>query len=530
MIQQSNNALFYAAIVSLGGFLFGFDATVISGVVGFVTTEFALNDYQIGWVVGIPTFTGILAAVSVGPLADKFGRKIILQLLALLYAVSAVLSALAPDYLTLVIARGIGGLAFGSLGLAPIYIAETSPARLRGRMVSVNQLNIVVGFSAAYFANYYILEASQSGAGWIQAIGLDVHTWRWMLGLEALPAVLYFCLLFLAPESPRWLYLQGRTKEARATLAKIIAPEKLEWAFANIGESASHASSGFVAHLKELLHPKLRLVLFLGVILGIVQQASGINAVYFYAPTIFEQAGVGTNAAFAQAVWIGIINIIFTLISMALIDKMGRKPLMVIGLAGVIISMGLISFSFKEARYTLPLDAATEIAAQANTPALTQIANTTFENDVSFKDAARAILGDQSFRVHEAALLQSAMKVNATAILVGILGFVASFAFSLGPVMWVLLSEIFPNHMRAVSMAFVGFFNSLVSFAVQFLFPVGLSTLGAASMFAIYAALSVIGLALVAWLLPETKGRTLEQLEKELAGDPDLDIAPAPGE
>lgn len=513
--NRSGSALYFAAAVSLGGFLFGFDATVISGVIGFVSQEFSLNDWQLGLVVGAPTLTGIVGAVTTGPLADRYGRKRILQFLALLYAISALLSAFAPDYISLVIARGIGGYAFASLGIAPLYIAETSPAKLRGRLVSVNQLNIVVGFSAAYFANYYILQASQ-GSNWVaMALQLDQHAWRWMLGIEALPAIAYFLLLNLVPESPRWLYRHGRHDEAKAVLARILPTERQAQAFENIRLSFEHTEKGLWELLGEILSPKMRLVIFLGLTLGIVQQVTGINAIYFYAPTIFEQAGVGTNAAFAQAIWIGIFNIIFTFVSMALIDRLGRRPLMLIGLIGVVISMSICSYSFQQARYSLNQQEVEEISA-ATGGDLAPIAGRVFESDVAFKTAAKDLLGDQVFRNHEADILAAAMSINAPLLLAGILGFVASFAVSLGPVMWVLLSEIFPNHLRAVAMAFVGLFNSIVSFAVQFLFPVGLTTIGAAGTFAIYGGLSMIGFILLYKYMPETKGKTLEQLGNEL--------------
>lgn len=514
-----NKALYYAAIVSLGGFLFGFDATVISGVVSFVSDEFALTDLEIGLVVGAPTLTGILAALTVGPLADRFGRRPILKLLALLYAVSAVFSAWAPDYINLVLARAIGGYAFGSLGLAPIYIAETSPAGRRGFMVSVNQLNIVVGFSAAYFANYLILMLSQSSHDIIELLHIDSHTWRWMLGLEAVPAIAYLGLLHLVPESPRWLTLQGRREEASAILATYLSPEKVERALSKITKSAMSHNPRLSAQLELLLSPTMRRVLVLGLVLGIAQQITGINAVYFYAPTIFEQAGMGTNTAFAQAIWVGITNIAMTIIAMAAIDRIGRRPLMIAGLAGIIVSMGVIAYGFSQAEYRLDTAKLPTLSAQEKT-SLAPLVGRTFESDTSFKQALRNRLGDTGLRRHEAVLINQAMTAPATVILAGILGFVASFALSLGPVMWVLLSEIFPNHLRAVAMALVGFFNSLASFLVQLLFPLSLTTIGAAGTFALYGACALAGLLLLLKLLPETKGRTLEELECDLVGKP----------
>ncbi len=516
MRATDRKALTYAAVIALGGFLFGFDAAVISGVVGFVTPEFGLDDWQVGLVVGAPTLAAILAALTVGPTADQLGRKKVMLALAFLYALSATASAFAPDVATLIAARFIGGLAFGTLMLAPIYIAELSPARLRGRMVSVNQLNIVIGFSAAYFANYYLLQASQSAEPWVQAIGLDRFAWRWMLGIEALPAVAYFVCMLFVPESPRWLLLRGRKSRARSILARITPRRRVDTKLSEIEATVTETPERLTTRVRQVFRPELRLILVIGVVVGISQQISGINSVYFYAPTIFEQSGVGTNAAFAQATWIGIINVIFTVIAMLTIDRFGRRPLMILGLAGVAISMSISAYGFHQARYELPLEAAAELGVQLDLDELGQVAGIRFENDLEFKGAVAAAIGDAALTAHEAELIGAAIQMNPRIVLVGILGFVASFAVSLGPVMWVLFSEIFPNAIRGVCMSIMGVINSGVSFLVQFIFPWELSNLGTATTFLLYAIAAGIFLVLVIWLLPETRGRTLEELEGEL--------------
>ena len=518
MQRTDRKALFYAAVIALGGFLFGFDAAVISGVIGFITPLFDLDDWQIGLVVGAPTLAAIVAALTVGPIADQVGRKKVMITLALLYTISATASAFAPDANTLIVARFIGGLAFGTLMLAPIYIAELAPARLRGRMVSVNQLNIVIGFSVAYFVNYFLLQASQWNEPWVAAIKLDEHAWRWMLGIEAIPAAAYFFAMMLVPESPRWLVLHGREAEAHTILQRITPPRRIESKLLEIAASAHGATESLMARTKQLLRPELRLILTLGLIVGVAQQISGINSVYFYAPTIFEQSGVGTNAAFAQATYIGIINVVFTIIAMATIDRFGRRPLLVLGLAGVAISMSISAYGFHQARYELSASAVAEIAQEHNVDGLEQLVGSTYDNDVEFKRAVVQNIGEATMKANEAAIIQAAIRMNPTIVLVGILGFVASFAFSLGPVMWVLFSEIFPNSIRGICMSVMGVINSGVSFGVQFIFPWELSNLGTAWTFMIYAIFAAICLALVAWLLPETKGRTLEELELELTG------------
>jgi len=509
-------ALTYAAVIALGGFLFGFDAAVISGVVGFVTPEFGLDDWQIGLVVGAPTLAAIFAALSVGPAADVLGRKKVMLALAFLYALSATASAFAPDVAILIAARFVGGLAFGSLMLAPIYIAELSPTRLRGRMVSVNQLNIVIGFSAAYFANYFLLQASQSGEPWVQAIGLDRYAWRWMLGIEVLPAVAWLVSMLFVPESPRWLMLRGRENLARGILERITPRNRIDTKLSEIAATVAEAPERLTARIRRVFRPELRMILVIGVVVGISQQISGINSVYFYAPTIFEQSGVGTNAAFAQATWIGIINVIFTVLAMLTIDRFGRRPLMILGLAGVAISMSISSYGFHQARYELPVEAAMELGVQLDLDELSQVAGIRFDNDLQFKGAVAAAIGETALTAHEAELIGAAIQMNPRIVLVGILGFVASFALSLGPVMWVLFSEIFPNAIRGVCMSVMGVINSGVSFLVQFIFPWELSNLGTATTFMLYAIAAGIFLVLVAWLLPETRGRTLEELEGEL--------------
>ncbi len=518
MAPTDRKAFTYATIIALGGFLFGFDAAVISGVIGFITPEFNLDDWQIGLVVSAPTIAATVAALTVGPTADQIGRRKVMLALALLYTISAVASAFAPDVNTLIVARFIGGLAFGTLMLAPIYIAELAPARLRGRLVSINQLNIVVGFSAAYFANYFILQAAQSDAAWVGSIGLDSNEWRYMLGLEALPAACYFFAMLLVPESPRWLVLHGRESQARSILDRITPAEKIESLLANIRDSVHDAREPLKARIGHLFRPELRFVLLVGVIVGIAQQISGINSVFFYAPTIFEQSGVGTNAAFAQATYVGIINVVFTVIAMLTIDRFGRRPLMIIGLAGVAISMSISAYGFHTATYELSEEAVAGLESENDLDGLNDLVGVTFENDVQFKDAVIGAIGDSAMKADEAAIIQAAVNMNPKIVLIGILGFVASFAMSLGPVMWVLFSEIFPNSIRGICMSVMGVINSSVSFGVQFIFPWQVSNLGASMTFFLYGLFAAFFLVLVTWLLPETRGRTLEELEVELTG------------
>lgn len=506
-----------ATVVALGGFLFGFDAAVISGVIGFIRPEFDLNEIQIGWVVSSLTLTSTIAMAVVGPLSDRFGRKGLLILVGLFYAISALGSALAPSYEVLVIARMLGGFAVGAaLILAPMYIAEVAPAEKRGQMVSINQLNIVLGFSAAYFANYYLLQASGSDASWVKDLAIDSETWRWMLGLEAIPAIIFFLAMIFVPESPRWLMMKNRGEEAQKVLTKINGAEGAQVAINNIQKGIEEDAKKEEVSLFELFKPAMKLVLTIGLIVGILQQITGINAIFFYATSIFEQSGIGQDASFAQAVWLGIVNVVFTIIAMVYIDRWGRKPLLLIGLAGIVLSMFLTAYGFSQATYTLTETSITSLDFDQSL--VSDMIGTTYDDDVTFKNALKERLESVTYGKLEGDLIQSSITMNPILVLLGILGFVASFAISLGPVMWVLFSELFPNRLRGLAISFVGFINSGVSFLVQLFFPWSIANLGNATSYAIFGICAIIGFILIIRMLPETKGKSLEEIEKELVG------------
>jgi sugar porter (SP) family MFS transporter len=510
-----------ALTVALGGFLMGFDASVISGVVGFIETEFDLSKIELGWAVSSLTLTATLAMMVSGPLSDRIGRRRVLFLAAVLYGVSAISSALAPTFAILVVARMIGGLGVGaSLIIAPMYIAEIAPPKVRGRMVSFNQLNIVIGISAAFFTNYLILRAGQADLVWAQALGLGQFSWRWMLGVETLPAVLYFFGLFSVPESPRWLLLERREEEATAILARAVGEAEALHELEEIRNSLAEDVGTHKVPVFELFAPAMRLVLTIGVVVAILQQITGINSVFFYAPMIFEQSGIGTDAAFAQAVLVGLINLVFTLVAMAYIDRIGRKPLLNLGLSGIALSMFILAYGFSSATYTLSSEALTSLPAGVDAAAVTDIRDVTYESDIEYKKALQSALGEEVAREHESELINAAIAINPWLVLLGVLGFVASFAVSIGPVMWVLFSELFPNRIRGVAISFVGLINSAVSFGVQFIFPWELANLGSATTFLLYGLFAAVGLAFVISVVPETKGRSLEELETLLVRSP----------
>jgi len=512
-----NNTFYTARValtVALGGFLMGFDASVISGVVGFIETEFQLSKIQLGWAVASLTLTATLAMMVAGPLSDRLGRRPVLTMAAVLFAISAVASALAPDFITLVIARMLGGFGVGAaLIIAPMYIAEISPAGLRGRMVSCNQLNIVIGISAAYFSNYLILSLGSSDAAWAQSLQLGEWGWRWMLGVEALPAIIYFFALYTVPESPRWLMMHQRDEEAEAVLSRVSGAQQAERDLHAVRESIDIDSAAARGSVRELFSPALRLIMVIGVSVAVLQQITGINSVFFYAPMIFEQSGIGTDASFMQAVLVGLVNLIFTVLAIMMIDALGRRPLLLTGLAVITACMFLLSWGFGSATYSLTQPAIAALPAGIDHAALQSLAGQVFDSDVAFREAVTGAVGAQAFQVHQSALVSAAISINSQIILIGILGFVAGFAMSLGPVMWVLFSELFPNRIRGIAISFVGLVNSGISFLVQLIFPWELENLGNSTTFLIYGIFAAVGLLLVMRLLPETKGRSLEELE-----------------
>lgn len=510
--MMTRKTILVAFVVSLGGFLFGFDAGIISGVMSYAAPEFDLSDAQNGWVVSSPSFAAMIAMLIAGRLSDLIGRKKILIGVAFLYALSALASAYAFSYESLYIARMIGGVAFGAaLILAPMYIAEISSAENRGMLVSIQQLNIVLGFFAAFLSNYYFNQFNDTPGSILN----DETVWRWMLGVEFFPAILYFILLFFVPRSPRWLYANNMEVEAQQVLEIIHGSEQAKVEMETINKSISEKDQERKVGVRELFQPALRYILLVGLSLGILQQATGINAVYFYATSIFKQTGIGTDAAFSSGVLLSFTTVIFTLAAIFLIDRMGRRPLLVIGITGIAISLLLCAYGFSQARYQLD---ASDIAAleASGVTGLSSLEGAVFESDVVFKNEIKELIGNQEFARNEGNILEAAIDMNSTLVLVGILGFIACFAFSLGPVMWVMLSELFPNLYRGLAIGVIGFVNSFVSWLIQQIFPWELSNLGSATTFLIYGLIAAFGVLLLLRILPETKGRSLEELEEML--------------
>ncbi|MDI1335767.1 MAG: MFS transporter [Lacunisphaera sp.] len=515
--QTARRAFLIAIIVTLGGFVFGLDAAVISGTVPFITSKFDLSEMQVGTAVSAPGMGVLFALLLAGYVCDKFGRKKALVLVAGLYLISAVWSAFATSYVTLVIARFIGGLAFTSLSLASMYLGEIAPPKWRGKLVAMNQTSIVLGFAAAYFINYYILLASKSDAAWVANWGFSTQAWRWMLGSEIPFAMVWFVGLFFVPESPRWLFRNKRMEEARSVMAQVLSPDEIAHEIKEVEESLSKGTTSLsvFAQFAQLFTPRLRLVLLLGIAIAAVQPATGINAVLFYAPTVFEQLGGGTDAAFRQSAVVGIVSVIFTFFAILLIDKLGRRPMMIGGLIWCIVSLGICSYGFKTARYQLTEQAVASLPDHVNKAALKPMVGVTYLSDTEFKNALKGAVGELQVRDHSSVLLQKAAKINATLILLGIMSFISAFQFSVGPIMWVLFSEIFPTAVRGVAIPSFAFVTSIVSYFITQFFPWQLSTLGAANTFLSYALMSFVGLIAIYRWLPETKNKTIEEVEMD---------------
>jgi SP family arabinose:H+ symporter-like MFS transporter len=449
-------------IVALSGFLMGFDGSLFTGAVVFVKGQFGLSDLELGWTVSSHTLTATLSIFLAGPLADRIGRRTVLRIAALVFAVSAIVAAAATSYSMLIVARLLSGLGVGCvLVAAPMYIAEISTPALRGRMVTINQLFLVLGIFLASASNLLIVRLENFNFDWLLQLHLAESNWRWMLGIGALPAILYMFALFFVPESPRWHAMHGRIDAARRILVRAHGEAFAERELSEVSASLAHETRRSDAGLRELWAPELRGVLFIGLVVGILQQITGINAVLAYATLIFAKAGgVGLNvdASFLQTLFITLVNVVFTVIALLLIDRVGRRPLMLFGTAGIAVSLLVTAAGFQSSGPTL------------DTPW----------------------------------------------VLTGLLCFVACFALSLGPVMWVLLSEIFPNRVRALAISCVGLVNSTVCFFAQLVFPWQMEHLGGARTFVIYAVFAVLGVALLARILPETRGRSLEELEASL--------------
>jgi len=367
--------------------------------------------------------------------------------------------------------------------------------------------------------NYLIQKLANSGAEWVGTFGIDTETWRWMLGSEVVFALLWFVFLFSIPRSPVWLVLKGRIEEAKETLGKVMPEKEVEKQIVEMNETlqAKGTQHSNWDQLKEVFSRPMRITFIIAMTLAIAQQATGINAILFYAPTVFEQLGVGTDAAFAQAIWLGVISVIFTVLGLLVIDKIGRRPMILGGMVWIIISLTICFYGFKTAHYSLSKEDITELTEITNTERLSVMVGKSYESDIAFKKALSEVIGAEDAKTHASSLIQKAGQINGLLILIGILSFIAAFQSTIGPVMWVLFSEIFPISNRGIAIPFFVFVTSITSSFVQTFFPWQLENLGISSTLLFYASTVAIALVILFIYLKETKNMTIEEVQLALA-------------
>lgn len=501
--MNKSYTIFISFIVALGGFLLGFDSAVISGAISGITLYFNMSDWELGFSVGCVIFGAMAGNITAGPLSDKFGRKKVLIITAILFTVSATWSALATGYTEFVIARIIGGVGIGgAILIAPVYIAEVAPPKLRGSLVSLNQLNIVLGISVAYFSNYFLKD-------------LEGESWRWMLGVEAIPALFYFLALFTVPRSPRWLIQKLNLVEiAEKILIKIGGND---YALSTIEEiQRGIAKKEKKGTFSQLFSSRMRTIIIIAFGIAFFQQITGINAIFYYAPTIFEQAGGSTDSSFLQAIVVGLTNLVFTLVAIRLIDRLGRKPLLIIGTATMAIALSMATLAFNNATYDVNNESIAKVTNNEIKTVLETLQGLSFYSQEDFFSNLEPLLTDNQLYEFKRNEVKNFISINATLVLIAILLYVAAFAISLGPVMWTLLSEIFPGNIKGIAISVVGFFNSLVSYTVTQFFPWELTNLGPTLTFAIYAGMAILSLLFVMKFVIETKGKSLEEVEELL--------------
>lgn len=444
-----------AIIASFGGFLFGYDTAVISGTIGFVATQFNLDAAGTGWYVSSALVGCILGVSIAGILSDKYGRKKVLVLSALFFGVSAIGCAFATGFTDLVVYRLIGGLGIGVASmLSPLYISELSPSHKRGRLVALYQFAITLGILCSYFSNAWLLKVSHSEflmqtSGLLNKIMVS-EVWRIMLGTSVAPALLFLFLLLFVPESPRWLTIKGNETGALNILKKIVTNDEAQKEIQDIKANLKREAGGFAILFKG----GFRLAITIGISLAFLTQVSGINAIIYYGPKILEEAGLPIADALGGQVVIGVVNVLFTLIAIWKIDHLGRKPLLLAGVIGIITSLIILGSLF--------------------------YFNTT----------------------------------NTYLLLIFILLFIACFAFSYGPVVWVLLSEIFPTKIRGKAMSLATFSLWIGTALVGQLTPVFLEELKPAGTFWLFAVMTAPALYLAIKTIPETKGKSLEEIER----------------
>jgi len=442
---EDNNFIIYiiAFVAALAGLLFGFDTGVISGAILFIKDQFNLTSVVVERVVSAVLLGAVIGAAFSGTMADKLGRRRSIVITAILFSLGAIGSAFAPSIPVLILCRFAIGLAIGVASyVAPLYISEISPSDIRGALVSLNQLMITCGIVVSYLVDYMLTAGQQE--------------WRWMFGLGAIPAVILLIGMIYLPETPRWLVTQGLIDKAKNVLARTGRGKNAEVEIESISKTMSEKKCSW----REVFQPWIRPALFVGIGLAFFQQATGINTIIYYAPTIFEFAGFGTHrVAILATVGVGVVNVLMTLVAIWLLDRLGRKPLLYIGMAGMALSLGVLGVAF-------------------------QMTN-----------------------------LSGLLQWIAVA---SVLFYIASFAISLGPIFWLMIAEIYPLRVRGRAMSLATVANWGFNMLVAATFLTLTESLGKAGTFWLFAVLSVAGIAFCYLFVPETKGYTLEEIEQYL--------------
>ena len=439
--MRNNSVLAWSVVVALGGFLFGFDTAVISGAEKSIQQFWHLSVFEHGLTISIALIGTVIGSLLGSRPSDRFGRKNTLYFVAAAYLIASLGTALADNWYVFLVFRFLGGLGVGASSVtAPIYISEISPANRRGRLVGLFQFNIVLGILISYLSNFLL---SQVGGA----------SWRWMLGVQAVPAFIFLVLIWFIPESPRWLILKKGATEKALKILRIINPLNCDEELVSIQNSTLDDNS----HKGEsLFSGKYNYPIILAIGIAFFNQVSGINAIIYYAPRIFEMAGLGKQSSLLSTVGIGLINFVFTLLAINIIDKVGRKLLMLIGSVGLICSLFLVAFTFYSKNF------------------------------------------------------------SGYAVPVYMMMFIAFFAFSQGAVIWVFISEIFPNQVRAKGQTLGSSTHWIMAAIIAFSFPYFAETLGGAMVFTFFGSMMVLQLILVWRFMPETKGKSLEQIETNI--------------
>ena len=451
--------IFLSVVAALGGFLFGYDTAVISGTIAQVTQLFQLDALQQGWYVGCALVGSIVGVLFAGILSDKLGRKLTMVISAVLFSTSALGCALSADFAQLVVYRIIGGVGIGVVSIvSPLYISELAVAQYRGRLVSLYQLAVTVGFLGAYLVNYQLLAWAESGTqlsvDWLNKIFIT-EVWRGMLGMETLPALLFFIIIFFIPESPRWLIVRGKELKAVNILEKIY--NSITEAKSQLNETKSVLTSETKSEWSLLMKPGIFKAVIIGVCIAILGQFMGVNAVLYYGPSIFENAGLSGGDSLFYQVLVGLVNTLTTVLALVIIDKVGRKKLVYYGVSGMVVSLILIGLYF--------------------------------------------LFGDS-------------LGVSSLFLLVFFLFYVFCCAVSICAVVFVLLSEMYPTKVRGLAMSIAGFALWIGTYLIGQLTPWMLQNLTPAGTFFLFALMCVPYMMIVWKLVPETTGKSLEEIER----------------